>query len=616
MVSKKNLSLPQLEQAGREHHIGEPFARLEGNAAHDLLENLFRQSYRLLGLEFFRLLVQYLARALNVRSVLIAGPAPEGKIRTFAFWLDQMLVDETVYELGHAPCAHVVEKNELCYRQRVTAVYPTYCQQLGVQANYYLGIPLKTATGELVGHLSFLDDRPIQLPPQEWVIWSAILARAGLELERMRVMQNQVTTLRDIESRAEQLTILYEMALDLTPTTDWLKLMQVISERVCHLLDYPARSFYIELYLKKDDGLQLKRAYPVSRKPTYLCEPPTAQLRNYVAQSGEAHVSSTLSEESFLYLLPEDAAQAHIVRSSLTLPLLLGKELVGLLYIGINRSHMFTPDQVGALLAFGDMLADLLQRMMYTSELQTKLAKVQKELAEAQARCDALTQLRAKLIYDVAHELFMPATSIRLYLDLLAYCRMDKSARRYVALLQDKTQQLVKFAEDALHLSRLEKQASTSHIVPVRLQHDLLHLLDLYGQVASRAGLQFIVELGEQLPAVSAEPNQLRQAVAALLDNAIAYTPKGEVVVKTAVNPNTNHLGLLIQDSGIGIETADYPYLFNRFYRGRPAIQRNPSGNGLGLAIAEEIAGRFDGWIEFESQPFVGSVFRIWLPLA
>ncbi|MEM7115769.1 MAG: GAF domain-containing sensor histidine kinase, partial [Chloroflexota bacterium] len=538
------------------------------------------------------------------------------RVKTLAFWLDHMWVDETSYDLDSAPCAQVIEQESLCYREGLTAVYPFYCQQLGVHAEHYIGLPLKTAAGQTVGHITLLDDRPISLPAAEWMIWSAILARAGIELERMQSGQLQKLTLRDAQQRAEQLAILYEMALDLTPTTDWLKLMKVVVERVSHLLGYPPKTVYAELYLyTEDDGLRRKRGFPARRKPVFLCERPTEQLRNYVLQTGEAHISSTLGENTFAYLLPSETRDAHIVRSSLMLPLLLGNQSVGLLYIGLNRSHLFVPDQVGGLLAFGDMLADLLQRMAHTHSLQTKLAQTEQALAETQARCEALGELRTKLIYDVAHELFMPASSIRLYLDLLAYCRLDDHARRYLLILQEKTEQLIKFSEDALHLSRLEEQPVEAPTILTHLQHDLTHLLALYRQVASRAGLCFTIDLDQKLPAVVAQPNQVRQAVAALLDNALAYTQTGSVVVKTAVNSTQTELALEISDSGIGIHPADVPYLFDRFYRGKQAPHHHPTGNGLGLAIAEEIMRQDNGWIQVESEPGQGATFRLWFPL-
>ncbi|MBU1878585.1 MAG: cell wall metabolism sensor histidine kinase WalK, partial [Chloroflexi bacterium] len=71
-----------------------------------------------------------------------------------------------------------------------------------------------------------------------------------------------------------------------------------------------------------------------------------------------------------------------------------------------------------------------------------------------------------------------------------------------------------------------------------------------------------------------------------------------------------------VRDTGVGIDPADQPHIFERFYRADKARCRAAGGTGLGLAIAQWIAQAHDGRIEVDSAPGQGSTFSVWLPLA
>ncbi len=594
-----------------------PYPPAPPPAWQDRLENFFRQSYLLTATPFFHLLVQRLAQAFQVRGVYVALLPEAGRVQTLAFWLDARLVGNVAYDLTTAPCADVVQEEGMRYMEAVTAVYPAFCAQLGVYADYYLGIPLTAADGQLLGHLVLLHDEPFQLPLSDWSVWPLVLSRTAIELERWQTAVQQTNAIHDLQRRAEQLAALYETALDLTPSPDWPQLIQVVGERISSLLNVHGQNLWLELHLA-DPGnhtFHLRCRHPNDGRPVYLCEPPTPELRHYVAQTGEAHIAAALPQDAMLYLMPDEARSIHIIRSSALLPLLAGERRVGLLYIGLRDCLSFTPDQISALMAFGDMLADLLQRINHIRDLQTKLVQSQKKLVDVEARCQALDHLRTKLIHDVTQELFTPITSVRLYLDLLAYCRLDQNAQRYVNVLRVKTQQLLQFAEDALHLSRWEQRPENIRFQPVCLHRDLAHMIALYAQLAQQAGLAFTFHPNDN-GCVLGEANQIRQAVSVLLDNAIAYTPAGRIVVRLLANKAHTQLCVQVEDTGVGIAAAEIPHLFDRFYRGRYAGGQRIPGRGLGLSIALEIARLHGGRLEVESQPGQGSVFRLWLPIA
>ena len=110
----------------------------------------------------------------------------------------------------------------------------------------------------------------------------------------------------------------------------------------------------------------------------------------------------------------------------------------------------------------------------------------------------------------------------------------------------------------------------------------------------------------------------MRRVTLILLDNAIKYTPLrdegGTSRVVVSLERVDDQAVLRIRDTGIGIEPADLPHIFERFYRADRA--RSRQGTGLGLSIAQMLVEQLGGRITAQSEPGKGSTFSVWLPLA
>jgi signal transduction histidine kinase len=100
-----------------------------------------------------------------------------------------------------------------------------------------------------------------------------------------------------------------------------------------------------------------------------------------------------------------------------------------------------------------------------------------------------------------------------------------------------------------------------------------------------------------------------------LLDNAIEYTAnRSESIVTISLERIKRQAVLWVRDTGIGIDPANLPHIFERFYRTDRA--RGRQGTGLGLSIAQALVERLGGCITAKSTPGKGSTFSVWLPLA
>ncbi|MGW8145116.1 MAG: ATP-binding protein, partial [Anaerolineales bacterium] len=223
-----------------------------------------------------------------------------------------------------------------------------------------------------------------------------------------------------------------------------------------------------------------------------------------------------------------------------------------------------------------------------------------------------LERLKDQFILEVSHELRTPVTNMGLFAELLERGKPEKK-EEYMQVLKTEIGQLMRMIEDILDLSRLEvgkfKRTSFSD-----LDLNLLteQVVAAHCPLAEENGLILTFEPSEDLPPIYGEQNQIARVLTNLITNAIRYTNEGFVKVKTY--RDDKGAWVEVQDTGIGIDEADFPHLFDRFYRGQKVSQSKIMGSGLGLAIVKEIIDLHEGKIDWESVDGQGSTFRVWFP--
>ncbi len=136
--------------------------------------------------DFFRSLVRHLADALHARYAFVAECLERSRVRTLAFWDGTHFAQNVEYPLAGTPCQHVVA-GELCiHPEGVQKLFPEDGDLCALGAESYLGVPLRSAGGDVVGHLAVLHTAPMAPAPDDLAILRIFAARAGAELERQR----------------------------------------------------------------------------------------------------------------------------------------------------------------------------------------------------------------------------------------------------------------------------------------------------------------------------------------------------------------------------------------------------------------------------------------------
>jgi signal transduction histidine kinase len=130
----------------------------------------------------------------------------------------------------------------------------------------------------------------------------------------------------------------------------------------------------------------------------------------------------------------------------------------------------------------------------------------------------------------------------------------------------------------------------------------------------AEAGQALVVHPPRHPRAVFGDRRRLEQALLNLLSNAQKFSPPG-TTVDLEIVATDGQVAWVVRDAGVGIDAADRAQLFERFFVGRTDRTGAGRGTGLGLPIARAIAQAHGGEIEVESQPGVGSTFRLVVPL-
>ena len=235
-------------------------------------------------------------------------------------------------------------------------------------------------------------------------------------------------------------------------------------------------------------------------------------------------------------------------------------------------------------------------------------------LIQSRQSLEAQQQQQERWVSDVAHELKTPLTSLMLVSDRLELA-VENSGIVLVERLQRELRRLQLMVEDLLELSRLEnslpnESSSYSAIMLVELVDSAWITIR---PLADEREINLIINRSEPGP-MMADKVMLHRAVLNLLDNALRYSPNGEIV-EVEIVPSGGWWLLSIRDHGPGLSETDLVNMFQRFYRGDPSRARSArSGSGLGLAIVQQIAVNHGGRVDARNHPNGGTCIELLLP--
>jgi signal transduction histidine kinase len=236
------------------------------------------------------------------------------------------------------------------------------------------------------------------------------------------------------------------------------------------------------------------------------------------------------------------------------------------------------------------------------------------ELEDARAQSEAASRAKSEFLANMSHEIRTPMAAILGYAELMLQGRLSQEETGEAGLaLRRNSEQLVAIIDDVLDLSKIEVGELSIERHPLDPRQVIDDVVAMYRCSAEDADITLSVEHSEDLPALfESDVVRLRQIVSNLVGNAVKFTQRGSVAVRTSaqfVEEGLCELSIEVADTGIGIAPNMLDRVFDAFTQGDGSLTRRFGGTGLGLSISARLARLLGGDVTATSEVGVGSRF-------
>ncbi|MCO5976334.1 ATP-binding protein [Ideonella oryzae] len=240
-------------------------------------------------------------------------------------------------------------------------------------------------------------------------------------------------------------------------------------------------------------------------------------------------------------------------------------------------------------------------------------------LSEAKAAAEAASQAKSRFLANMSHELRTPLAGVIGLAGLALQAAQPPGLRDQLGKIEQASQHLLSLINDILDLSKIEAERMVLEAEPFVLGSVIDSVYHLSAHRAHAKGLALQVDIDPTLARqpVVGDALRLKQVLLNLVDNAIKFTPQGQVTVTLTQGhaAEDGSLWLLgeVRDSGIGVSPELHPRLFQPFEQADGSTSRRHGGTGLGLTISRQLVRMMGGDIGLESAPAQGT--RVWFTL-
>ena len=236
-------------------------------------------------------------------------------------------------------------------------------------------------------------------------------------------------------------------------------------------------------------------------------------------------------------------------------------------------------------------------------------------------RSERLAAQQMDFVATVSHELRTPLAVIRSAAQNLSAGVVHESdqARRYGDLIEAEGRRLTDMVEQVLEYAGMSGNRGPRLARVPDLGHVVKDVVESSAGLIESSGFTAEVAVSPDLPAVLADEDAVRRALTNLITNALKYGADGRwigISARRVTVKGQQEVELAVSDRGRGIEPQDLAHIFEPFFRGRPALERQIHGNGLGLSLVKRIAESHGGRIAVKSVPGEGATFTLNLPAA
>ncbi len=405
-------------------------------------------------------------------------------------------------------------------------------------------------------------------------------------------------------------------------------LNQLISRLMNIVLTY-AGAEHVSFLLPEDNKLELVAYNKINGSVEIFKQPQplehhscvSSAIAYYVVNTREAVVLDYAAEQG--PFIESRYIQKTQAKSVLCLPIINQDRLVAVLYMENNKStHVFTHERLSFLTFLVSQAAVSIVNAYLYADLEEKVRKRTALLNETNQRLTKVNQQlnnskekMKHLLSNVSHDLQSPVAVVQGYVSALLDGLVDDPVKQkeYLQIIKNRIGGLDKLIKDLFDLSKLESGNMNFSMEAIPVDQLYEHFCNMFTLEIQQAGLDFNqrieADFTEEYPLVEVDVMRLEQVMTNLVTNAIKHTDTGTIEIALTIS-DANEVIFAVRDEGIGISKSDIPYVFDRYY-----TKSRGQGNGLGLAISEEIILCHKGRLWVDSKEKKGTIFYFSLPI-
>ncbi len=450
----------------------------------------------------------------------------------------------------------------------------------------------------------------------------AIARQAAVSIENAILHAQVEVNLTNLRKRAHRLSSMHRMA---TLTSSTLNQQKILDSSVQLLVELFQADHSAIVLFESDtqDGL-VRVEHPETSATGHLIfkhgTPSYSVLELVIAEKGALTVEMDTIQKVFTDDITQETFERFGTQTMIIVPLTARERLIGAVIVGsMRQDYDFNDDDQDTLMAMVSQVA---------------MAIINTDLYEQAIEAN---RLKSEFLANVSHELRTPLNAIIGYSELILtgiYGEMTDKQTDRLERVYSSGKHLLTLINDILDLSEIESGRMKLATQALNIKHLIIETtLDGKSQ-AEEKGLTFTLDIADDISRMNIDANRIRQVIVNLVGNALKFTEKGSIVVMANLVKVTEGdtspkvyppssiqltdglwLQIAVEDTGIGIPPENHQTIFDTFRQVDGSTIREYEGTGLGLAITRRITELHGGRIWVESQPGVGSIFRVLIPI-